>query len=88
MPKFAMRRVVFRKPVPFMPHVREPKYLLVYVIETLECGHTLRVFPQSDPLIARARHCQSCDEDEVTPIDVPKKPPESVRLPIVERKRA
>ena len=37
--KAALKRVVHRKPVPYMPHAHVPQYLLVYVVETLERGH-------------------------------------------------
>lgn len=86
MPKFALRKVVHRRPRPFVPHASAPKYLACYVTETLECGHTLDVFPQSDPLIAVRRHCQRCDELKVVSIDEARKPPLSVRLEVVKKR--
>lgn len=86
--KAALKRVVHRKPVPFMPYASEPKYLLVYVIESLECGHRVTVYPQADPLIAARRRCQECDGGEVIAIDALKKPSVSVRFANPERKRA
>ena len=56
------RKVVHRKPVPFRPHEHVPDYLLVYIIETLECGHQIHTFPTADPLIAVRRNCTECDE--------------------------
>lgn len=86
--KATLRRVVHRKPVPFMPHVSEPKYLLVYVVETLECGHRVTVYPQADPLIAQRRSCGECDGDKVVVIKAPKKPSASVSVFNLEKKRA
>jgi len=84
--KATLQRVVHRKPVPFMPHEREPQYLLVYVVESLECGHTVTVYPQADPLIAQRRRCLDCDGGEVEAAQ--KKPSASVRLVHLEKKRA
>lgn len=89
--KAALQRVVVRKPVPYMPHAHVPTYLLCYVVETLECGHDVTTYPQSDPLIAKYRRCQKCDANRVVPIDVSKKPPVSVQfsnVPSTGRKRA
>jgi hypothetical protein len=71
-----LQKVVRRNPVPFQPHVTEPTYLLVYVVETLACGHTLTTYPQADPLIAVRRDCLECGE----PTSLKKKPPYSVTL--------
>ena len=79
--KSSLRKVVYRRPEPFMPYPNEPQYLVCFITETLECGHTLDVFPQSDPLIAVRRRCQECQDV------VPKKLPQSVRFVDV-RKRA
>ena len=54
-----LKKVVHRKPVP-CHHENAPTYLLVYVVETLECGHTLTIYPQADPLIAVRRDCKPC----------------------------
>jgi hypothetical protein len=86
--KATLQRVVHRKPVPYMPHAHVPEYLLVYVVETLECGHRVTVYPQADSLIASRRRCQECDGGEVIAIDALKKPSASVRIPNVERRRA
>lgn len=77
--KVVLRKVVHRKPVAFRPHAHVPEYLLVYCVETLECGHTLTTFPQADPLIAVRRRCGDCDS-----VGVPKKPPMSVKLSRLE----
>ena len=37
------QRVVRRTPVPFQPNAKNPKYLLCYVREELECGHTIDI---------------------------------------------
>ena len=84
--KAALRRVVHRKPVPFRPYAHVPEYLLCHVTETLECGHTVEIFPQSDPLIAVRRRCQVCEEGEGEVVN--KKPSVSVGISGVERKRA
>lgn len=74
----ALRLVIRREPKPYRPHESEPAYLLCYVIEQLECGHSLTVYPQADPLIAKRRLCQKCQGLlEALP---PKKPASSVRL--------
>lgn len=93
--KAVLRRVVLRKPVPFLLYPERKDradYLGVYMVETLECGHELSTFPQIDPLIAKFRRCDKCDVPRVIPIRVevavPKKPPQSVRIGAVERKRA
>jgi hypothetical protein len=86
--KAVLKRVVHRKPVPYMPFATEPKYLLCYMIETLECDHTVAVYPQADPLIARYRRCQECDRNNIIAVDVPKKPPASVKLLDMWRKIA
>jgi hypothetical protein len=70
--KTVLRKVVHRKPVPFRPYTHVPEYLLVYCVETLECGHTVETHPQADPLIAVRRRCQECDR-KVVSIDVGKK---------------
>jgi hypothetical protein len=53
----SLQFVVSRRPVP----VRiKGNYLGCYVIESLECGHEITVYPQADPLIARRRNCPEC----------------------------
>jgi len=86
--KAALKRVVHRKPVPYMPHASEPKYLLVYVTELLECGHRVTVYPQADALIAVRRRCPECDDGKVVSIESAKKPSVSVRSVNPEKKRA
>lgn len=78
----ALRLVTLRTPKAYRPHAHVPDYLLCYVVETLECGHTLTVYPQSDPLIARRRACSECE-----PSSLPQKKP-SVSVPDVRRKKA
>lgn len=78
-----LRRVVHRKPIAHMPFAHIPEYLLVYVVETLECGHTVDTYPQCDALIAKYRRCKRCDEMNLAAANVPKKPSASVKLPVV-----
>jgi hypothetical protein len=85
--KAILKRVVHRKPVPYMPHATEPQYLLCYVVETLECGHSVTVYPQADPLIAPRRRCQECGGNLVV-MEGTRKPSASVRFSNVEKKRA
>lgn len=56
----SLRLVTLRTPKAHRPHDHVPEYILIYVVETLECGHTLTVYPQSDPLIAKRRFCHEC----------------------------
>jgi hypothetical protein len=87
--KAVLRRVIHRRPVPFMPYAHVPKYLLAYCVETLECGHTLKTYPQADPLIAVRRRCDDCDSSgKVVSIDALRKPAASVDRVGAERKRA
>ncbi len=81
--KAALRKVVHRKPVPFMPYAHVPEYLLCFCVETLECGHTLQTHPQADPLIAVRRRCQLCGGEKVS---LAKKPSQSVRAVPVRSK--
>lgn len=83
-----LKKVVHRKPVPFRPHESEPNYLLCYVVETLECGHKLTVYPNPDPLVAVRRDCKHCGSAESFSAPTsPKKPVQSVRsLGFVEEK--
>lgn len=84
--KAVLRKVVHRRLVPFIPYAHVPDYIFCHVVETLECGHTVEIFPQADPLIAQRRRCHDCDE--LPMLQAPKKPSVSVRLMNVERKRA
>ena len=86
--KATLSKVVHRKPEPFMPYAHVPEYLLCFVTETLACGHMVTIDPDPDPLIARYRRCHECDAGKVAPISGAKKPVESVRLPMVEKKLA
>lgn len=72
-----MRKVVARLPIAFQPHKQAPSYLLVYIRETLSCGHIVHTFPLIDPLVAVRRNCQLCDE-----IAAKKNPAVSVPAPI------
>ena len=74
-----LRLVTLRTPKAHRPHDHVPEYLLCYVVETLECGHTLTVYPQADPLIARRRVCHEC-ESLVSSLP-PEKSPHSVQVP-------
>ena len=85
-PAMTLQKVVHRKPVPFQPHAHIPSYLLVYVIETLACGHDVKTFPQCDPLIAVRRDCKKCDPANV--LEFPKKPCSSVPHVTREKRRA
>jgi hypothetical protein len=78
--KAVLRKVVHRKPIPFLQHPEHEfakDFLGVYVVETLECNHQLTTFPQADPLVAVRRRCNECEE-KVVPISAPKKGPSSV----------
>lgn len=65
MQKSVLRLVVSRKPV---AHCLYPEredalnFLNAYVVETLECGHTLPQFfnPPVESLIAKRRRCAKC----------------------------
>jgi hypothetical protein len=72
-PPLRLQKVVHRKPVPFRPHESEPDYLICFVIETLECGHQIHTFPQSDPLVAVRRHCNQCGSDNLIQFPAVKK---------------
>lgn len=67
-----LQKVTHRKPVPFQPHPAEPTYLLVYVVETLACGHQFTIYPQVDPLITMRRNCPNCGP-RLIPFPIPKK---------------
>lgn len=73
----ALRLVTLRTPKAYRPHDHVPEYLLVYVVETLECGHTLTVYPQGDPLIAKRRICRACQGLLNSSVLPPKKPVQS-----------
>lgn len=77
-----LRLVTLRVPKAHMPHAHVPSYLLAYVTETLECGHTLDFFPVADPLIARRRNCPQCADVSQ------KKPVQSVRFPARNKEAA
>jgi hypothetical protein len=91
--KAVLRRVTHRKPVPFLLHPeRESEdradFLGVYVVETLECSHTVTTYPEADPLIAKYRRCNKCDGGSVISIST-RKGPSSVDGSLGdERKRA
>ena len=89
MPKFredgqpqTLRRVVHRSPhaVYIADH-----YSTFYILEKLECGHQVTIFPQSDPLTAKRRRCLKC---EAIAMELPpKKPSQSEHaLPIKKPK--
>jgi hypothetical protein len=65
-----LRKVLSRKPVPFCPHPHVPDYLLVYVVESLSCGHKITIYPQADLLIAARRDCKDC-EPKILPFPAP-----------------
>ena len=59
--QFIYQKVVRRKPVPFIPNEKNPEYILCYVKEELECGHTIVVHPHDgETLTARKRSCHEC----------------------------
>lgn len=62
-----IQKVVHRRPVPYQPHAHVPKYLLCYIVETLECGHQRYAYPPADPLIAKYRKCHKCSSEEPKP---------------------
>jgi len=83
----SLRLVVFRKPIPYRPYEHVPDYLLAYVIETLECGHSLTIYPgEHEPLIAKRRACPECSGYYGALPLTPKKPVQSVSV-AEERKR-
>lgn len=45
-----------------MPYEHLPQYLLAYMVEELECGHKITVYPHADLLIAKRRNCTQCSE--------------------------
>jgi hypothetical protein len=53
----SIQLVLSRRPVPFRI---KRNYLGCYVVEALECGHEITVYPQADPLIAKRRNCPEC----------------------------
>ena len=55
-------KVVSRKPIAFCPNKKDRNYLLAYVRETFECGHSQDYFFLEDvePLTAKQRSCQKC----------------------------
>jgi hypothetical protein len=62
-PRLRLKKVVHRKPVPFLlfPEREDrAEYLGVYCVETLECGHRVHTFPQADALVAQKRDCKDC----------------------------
>lgn len=61
--RLRLKKVVHRKPVPFLLHPdREDaaRYLGVYCVETLECGHKVHTYPRVDALTATRRDCKDC----------------------------
>lgn len=59
--QYIYQKVVRRKPIPFQPSPKNPKYLLCYTEEELECGHKLTVYPSAiETLTARKRSCHEC----------------------------
>jgi hypothetical protein len=59
--QYIYQKVVRRKPVPYQPSPKEPKYLLCYVEEELACGHKVTVhLDGSETLTARTRACHEC----------------------------
>lgn len=69
-----LRRVTERIVVPVY---LAQHYTTFYIRERLDCGHELHVFPQGDPLTARARICPQCCLLSRT-----KKPARSERAPV------
>lgn len=69
-----LKKVIHRKPVPFQVSENAPNYLLCYVVETLECGHTVTTYPQVDPLIAVRRDCKDCGSVLQFPVGRKKNP--------------
>jgi hypothetical protein len=44
--EYILQKVVRRKPVPFLKSEKDLKNLGCYILETLECGHTVEVHPE------------------------------------------
>ena len=64
--KAVLRLVVSRKPVAHCLHPEREdalNFLSAYVVETLECGHSVEHFfnPPVDPLSAKRRRCAECE---------------------------
>src|SRR6185312_14875714 len=58
---YIYQKVVRRKAIPYQPSPKNPKYLLCYVEEELECGHKLTIYPNDgETLTARKRNCHEC----------------------------
>lgn len=58
---YIYQKVIRRKAIPFQPSPQNPKYMLCYVEEELECGHKLTVYPSAiETLTARKRSCHEC----------------------------
>ena len=75
MPRFALHKVVERRPIAFQPYPEnEPSYLLCYVQETLECGHQIDVnfIEGVEVLTAKYRRCPECDSGQALPRTVAK----------------
>ena len=82
------RLVVARKLHPHQPDKKNPNYILIYVTETLDCGHELTVYPGDDePLVAKRRVCHQCQGCWGSLLLKPKKPARSVRF-LLKRKAA
>lgn len=76
-----LRLVVSRRPVAHQPYPEQaPSYLLAYVTELLECGHSQDVhFSEGvENLTAKRRVCHECAVTK-------KKPSASVRFPALKR---
>lgn len=93
-PRAVLRLVVCRKPVAFcqFPERQDAlDFLGAYVVETLECGHSVHQFfnPPIESLIAKRRRCRECeDAEKIVAITAgKKKPPVSVGMPAAGRKR-
>ena len=62
--KFPLHRVVQREPRYHQPYPNEePKNIVYYVTERLDCGHTLAFLflEEAEPLIAKYRRCIECE---------------------------
>ena len=62
--KFPLHRVVQREPRYHQPYPNEePKNIVCYVTERLDCRHTLAFLflEEAEPLIAKYRRCIECE---------------------------
>lgn len=86
--QYIYQKVIRRKPVPYQPSPKHPEYMLCFVEEELECGHTVTIHPhQNERLVARTRNCHECS-GWFGGLKLPKKPTESVKKTVRSLKQS